>query len=78
MLGPGNAATYGIGWTVKQVKVRELIPAKRMALCVDTEGQYVEVSTAIRRTGITPEVGQDWLIDRTYGTWSFAAQIDLT
>jgi hypothetical protein len=73
MMGPGNAATYGIGWTTKQVTVRELIAAKKLAVCVDTEGQHLEVTTAIHRTGITPQVGQTWLVDRTYGAWSFAA-----
>ncbi|MEU9405617.1 hypothetical protein AB0E08_07920 [Streptomyces sp. NPDC048281] len=78
MMGPSSAATHGIGWTVKQVRIRELVPGKKQALCVDDQGQQVEVTTAIRRTGITPEVGQDWLVDRTYGGWSFAAQLDLT
>jgi hypothetical protein len=78
MIGPGNAATHGIGWTVKQVKVRELVEGKKLALCVDTEGNQIEVTTAILRTGITLEVGQNWLVDRTYGGWSFAAMIDLT
>lgn len=78
MMGPGNAATHGIGWTVKQVRVRELVAGKKLALCVDTEGTQIEVTTAIQRTGITLEVGQDWLIDRTYGSWSFAARLNLT
>jgi hypothetical protein len=78
MMGPGNSATHGIGWTVKQVKVRELVAGRKLALCIDDTGTYIEVTTAIHRTGITPEVGQDWLIDRTYGTWSFAARLDLT
>jgi hypothetical protein len=78
MMGPGNSATHGIGWTAKQVKVRSLVAGKKLALCVDTEGQQIEVTTAIHRTGITPEVGQDWLVDRTYGMWSFAAWLDLT
>jgi hypothetical protein len=77
MMGPGNAATHGIGWTIKQVKVQSLVPAKKLALCVDTEGQILEVTTALHRTGITPVVGQTWLVDRTYGAWSFAAWWDL-
>ena len=54
MMGPGSAATYGIGWTVKQVKIQSLVPAKKLALCVDTEGHILEVTTALHRTGITP------------------------
>jgi len=77
MLGPGNAASYGLGWTVKQVTIRELIAGKKKALCVDTEGQRIEVTTAIQRTGIELEVGQRWLVDRTYGHWTFAAKLDL-
>jgi hypothetical protein len=77
MMGSGNSATHGIGWTVKQVKVRELVTGKKLALCVDTEGTQVEVTTAIHRTGITPQEGQTWLVDRTYGGWSFAAWLDL-
>lgn len=76
-MGPGNAASYGLGWTVKQVTIRELVTEKKMALCVDTEGQRIEVTTVVQRTGIALEVGQVWLIDRTYGHWSFAAKLDL-
>ena len=78
MLGLGNSATYGLGWTIKQVTVREVIAEKKLALCVDTEGQRIEVTTGIQRTGIEVEVGQQWLVDRTYGHWSFAAKLDLT
>ncbi|MFE0490202.1 hypothetical protein [Streptomyces griseoaurantiacus] len=78
MQGPGNAATYGLGWTVKQVKIKEIRTDRKLAVCVDTEGQYLDVTTALHRTGITPEVGQVWMVDRTYGTWSFAAWLELT
>jgi hypothetical protein len=76
MRGPGNAASYGLGWTIKQVKVKEILTEKRMAICIDTEGQYLEATTAIHRTGIELEVGQTWVVDRTYGIWSFAARLD--
>lgn len=71
-----NAATYGVGWTVKQVVIRELPAGKRLASCIDTEGQYLDITTAIHRTGITPMVGQTWLVDRTYGVWTLAAWIE--
>ncbi|MGA5598423.1 hypothetical protein ACPCSE_29735 [Streptomyces cellulosae] len=72
-----NPATHGLGWTVKQVTVRELVPGRKLALCVDTEGQRIEVTTAIQRTGIELAEGQVWLVDRTFGHWSFAARLDL-
>jgi hypothetical protein len=77
MQGPGSAATHGIGWSVMQVTIRELLPERKLASCINTEGQYVDVTTAIHRTGITPEVGQTWFVDRTYGFWSFAAWLDV-
>lgn len=77
MLGPANAASYGIGWTIKHVTIREIIADRKLALCADTDGQRIEVTTAIQRTGIELAVGQQWLVDRTYGRWSFAAKLDL-
>ncbi|MFD7835589.1 hypothetical protein [Streptomyces sp. NPDC059761] len=70
-----NAATYGIGWTVKQITIREIDPERTVARCVDTEGQMLDVSTAIHRTGIRPQVGQVWLIDRTFASWTLCAFI---
>lgn len=75
MLAPGSAATHGIGWTIKQVVVREVLADKGIALCVDTEGQYIEVRTGLQRTGITPVAGQSWLVDRDMGFWTFGALI---
>ncbi|MGW9067897.1 hypothetical protein ACWGQT_00395 [Streptomyces yangpuensis] len=71
----GSAATYGIGWTVKQVTIREIDPTRTVARCVDTEGQMLDVSTAIHRTGIRPQVGQVWLVDRTFASWTLCAFI---
>ena len=71
-----NAATYGIGWSLKQVTVHDLDPSRSIAHCLDTEGTYVDVTTLIHRTGIRPAVGQIWLIDREFSQWSFAAFVD--
>jgi hypothetical protein len=71
-------ATYGIGWTIKQVVIREVLADKGIALCVDTEGQYIEVRTGLQRTGIKPKVGQSWLVDRDMGVWTFGALIAAT
>ncbi|MDQ1041408.1 hypothetical protein QFZ75_007910 [Streptomyces sp. V3I8] len=72
-----SAATRGLAWTYKQVQVREILPAKRIALCVDTEGLYVEVSTLFRRSDAAPAVGQIWIVDRELGGWAFAARVDI-
>lgn len=68
-----SAATYGIGWSIKQVTVQQFTPDGGIAYCLDTEGTVVEVRTVLQRTGLTPRVGQIWLIDRTLGTWTFMA-----
>ncbi|MFE6000310.1 hypothetical protein ACFQ6C_26175 [Streptomyces sp. NPDC056454] len=70
-----SASTYGIGWTIKQVDIREIDWERGRAYGVDTEGQRVEIATSVRRTGITPEVGQTWMVDRTYGPYTLAALI---
>ncbi|MCX4799547.1 hypothetical protein OG497_37460 [Streptomyces sp. NBC_01242] len=71
-----SAATYGLAWSLKQVTLREVDRAKKLALGVDTEGQYVEVRLSIRRSDIVPKVGQIWLIDRDFGEWSLNALVD--
>lgn len=72
--GPG---TYGIGWTIKQVKIRELDPKLRVARCVDTEGNILDVATSVHRTGIRPQVGQVWLVDRELSAWTLRAFVEL-
>lgn len=72
-----SAATNGLAWSLKQVTLREVNRNKRLALGVDTEGQYVEVRLEIRRTDIVPKVGQTWLIDRDFGAWYLTALVDL-
>ncbi|MFJ4902852.1 hypothetical protein [Streptomyces sp. NPDC088727] len=72
-----SASTHGLGWSLKQVSLREVDWAKKLALGVDTEGQYVEVRLGVRRSGIIPRVGQTWLVDRDFGMWCLTAMIDL-
>lgn len=72
-----SAATNGLGGEVLQVTIRELDEDRPIARCVDTMGRYVDVATSVYRTAIQPAVGQIWLVDRTYGTWTFAAYIHL-
>ncbi|MEU6362273.1 hypothetical protein [Streptomyces albidoflavus] len=72
----GSASTYGIGWTTKQVKIREIDPTRRIARCVDTEGQVLDVALAIHRTGIRPQVGQVWLADRELSAWTLRAFVE--
>ncbi|MFF7198189.1 hypothetical protein ACFZAM_31335 [Streptomyces sp. NPDC008079] len=71
----GSAATYGIGWSIKQVLIREISALSGIARAVDTEGTVVEVRTGLQRTGITPRVGQTWLVDRDLGAWTFTALV---
>lgn len=72
-----SAATYGLGWTVKQVKIRELDSRRSVARCVDTEGQILDVATSVQRTGIRPQVGQTWLVDRDLAVWTLKALVNL-
>lgn len=72
-----SAATNGLAWSLKQVTLREVDRVKRLALGIDTEGQYVEVRLGIRRSDIVPKVGQVWLVDRDFGVWSLTALVDL-
>lgn len=68
-----GAGTYGIGWQVKQVRIREIDPSGKVARCVDTEGQVLDVPLAVHRTGIKPEVGQIWYADRDLAAWTLRA-----
>lgn len=70
-----SAATYGIGWSVKQVTVKEINAATGIARATDTEGTEIEVRTGYQRTGITPQPGQTWLVDRSLGTWTLLALV---
>lgn len=72
----GNAATHGVGWDIKQVEIRELDATRRIARCVDTEGQWLDVATAIHRTGIRLQVGQVWLADRELSAWTLRALLE--
>jgi hypothetical protein len=58
----------------KYVKV-EQITERSTALCIDVGGA-VEIEVPLlpqRAKGGLPQVGEVWLIDRTFGTWNFAA-----
>lgn len=71
-----SAATHGLAWALKQVTLREVDRPKKLALGIDTEGQYIEVRLGIRRSDIIPQVGQTWLIDRDFGAWCLTALVD--
>ncbi|GAA1978742.1 hypothetical protein GCM10009738_66460 [Kitasatospora viridis] len=71
-----NSVVKGVGFSLKQVQIRQIDEAKGMALCVDPQGQYIEVALSIRRTVVRPMLGQTWLIDRSMGTWTLAALVD--
>lgn len=49
------------------------------AVCRDEFGQVVEVPLDVQRAkGFAPAVGERWVIDRTFGRWTFAAGIEVT
>lgn len=70
-----SAATYGIGWSIKQVVVQQIDTAASLAQCLDTTGTIVEVRLGLQRTGITPRPGQTWLADRELGSWTLLALV---
>lgn len=48
-----------------------------VAFCRDEFGQMVEVPLDVQRAkGFAPAVGERWAIDRTFGTWTFAATVE--
>lgn len=68
-----SASTYGIAWQYKQVTVREIAADRPVARCIDTEGQYLDAAMTAYWTGVRPQVGQTWLVDRELGVWTFRA-----
>lgn len=65
--------TAAMGITYFTVKVEEI--NGDMAITMDKFGQRREVRTDVMRTNRRPAVGEDWVIDRTLGLWTFAAII---
>jgi len=62
------------GLAIKYVTV-EQITDRDTALCIDLGGA-VEIEVPLlpqRAKGGLPQVGETWILDRTFGNWNFAA-----
>ena len=65
--------TASVGFSMQEVKVREVLPDRNMALCLDNFGYEVRVSLHPLRARRLPLVGERWVVDRQLGGWSFVA-----
>lgn len=66
----------GVGFDVKTVRIDEIIPngGRPLAICRDPNGATLQVSLRVRRAkGGWPQVGEQWILTREFGAWSFAA-----
>lgn len=70
-----NPLTRSIGFSVKTIRIKEVIPDRAVAVGVDDQGNTIEASLAIRRTGSWPQIGELWIVDKSYGPWTLAAEL---
>lgn len=62
-------------WTQRLVQIEEI--NGDLADCIDEMGRHVTISTLFQRAkGAKPRVGEQWIIDRAFGRWSFAAIVN--
>jgi len=62
-------------FTNHQVQVVEVLPDKGIALCTHVQtGHSLQIGLVPVRVR-PPRVGDHWLVDQTYGTWTFAALV---
>lgn len=74
MKGEAAPGSGSMGFPWKTVKVQEV--TEGTALVEDQFGKTFEVSAFIRRgKGLLPRAGEEWIIDRTLGAWTFAAVV---
>lgn len=73
MTSPQNP-NGGLG--IKHVFIRSIDTASDTIYTTDPNGAEIQVPWRIRRVGITPAVGQTWLVDTALGFWSLAAFIE--
>lgn len=72
---PVNRSSLSIGFSLQQVVVEQVIPARGLAICKEVSTLHrMEVPLLPIRVR-TPKVGEIWLIDQQFGFWSFAATI---
>jgi hypothetical protein len=70
---PTTPYTSSVGFAVQQVTVREILPDRNMALCLDNFGYEVRVTLHPLSARRMPLVGEKWMVDRKFGPWSFVA-----
>lgn len=62
-----------LGFTEKQVVVTSVDEEQSLALVTDRFGGVLTVRTDVLRSkGPRPKEGEQWVVDRTYGDWTFA------
>lgn len=62
--------------TSMQVTVDQMIPSRGVAICKEVSSQReVEVFLLPMRVGRMPRVGEQWIIDRTFRSYTFAALV---
>lgn len=66
-------ASIDPGFNHRIVLVHEIIPEKGIAMCSMGEQPLLQQVNLSPRRSLVPRVGEVWLIDRTYGFWSFVA-----
>ena len=65
-----------VGPSTRIVEVMGRAPNNVAIVCRDTLGYEYYVSARVRRTERFPAAGEMWLLDRTFGAWTFAAWLD--
>jgi hypothetical protein len=73
---PVGNTSYSRGFTLKQVKIIG-IDSDGLASCDDSTGNLHAVRTDITRAkGNIPQVGENWIITKDLGAWTFGAIIN--
>lgn len=76
---PVSAGTDSHGFAWKPVLVKQINLDARLALCTDDFGKPMEIRCDIMAAkGNLPEPGEQWLVHRNYGIWTFGAIINGT
>jgi hypothetical protein len=74
MVAAKKPLSRGYGPDLKRVVVDEIIPSKGLALCRDQYGDHIQVPTTLRQgKGGWAKAGEEWIISREFGAWSFMA-----
>lgn len=73
---PADPSAISRGFAVEVVTVLDVSPDGDWAEVANTSiGRRRRVTMNVQRTNERPDVGERWIIDRTLGSWTFAAII---